>query len=83
MTFSHISGVVQGIVTGIRGLCNGIGPAMFGFTFYLFHVNLDELPTSTTEVPTNHTATGMEDPFNKVRTLLMVIYKIFEIFYIA
>eukprot|EP00112_Aurelia_sp_Birch-Aquarium-sp1_P007467 Seg1814.10 transcript_id=Seg1814.10/GoldUCD/mRNA.D3Y31 product="Hippocampus abundant transcript 1 protein" protein_id=Seg1814.10/GoldUCD/D3Y31 len=33
-------GVVQGIVTGIRGLCNGIGPAMYGLVFYLFHVDL-------------------------------------------
>ncbi|XP_031574467.1 hippocampus abundant transcript 1 protein-like [Actinia tenebrosa] len=62
-------GVVQGIITGIRGLCNGIGPAMFGFTFYLFHVNLDELPTPTPNVSTNHTATGMEDPFDKNITL--------------
>lgn len=43
---SHASsdqqGVAQGIVTGIRGLCNGLGPALFGFVFYLFHVNLNE-----------------------------------------
>lgn len=32
--------MVQGIVTGIRGLCNGIGPAMYGLVFYLFHVDL-------------------------------------------
>lgn len=68
-----MSGVVQGIVTGIRGLCNGIGPALFGFTFYLFHVNLDEMPTSTPEPASNHTTAGMEDPFDKVRTLLIVI----------
>ena len=35
-------GVVQGIVTGIRGLCNGIGPAMYGLVFYLFHVDLSD-----------------------------------------
>lgn len=28
-------GVVQGMVTGMRGLCNGLGPAMFGIIFYL------------------------------------------------
>ena len=33
-------GVAQGVLTGIRGLCNGLGPAMFGFTFYLFQVDL-------------------------------------------
>lgn len=36
------SGVAQGVVTGIRGLCNGLGPALFGFIFYLFHVDLNE-----------------------------------------
>jgi len=33
---------VQGIITGIRGLCNGLGPAMYGLIFYLFHVDLNE-----------------------------------------
>lgn len=37
---SDQQGAVQGIVTGIRGLCNGIGPALFGLIFYIFHVNL-------------------------------------------
>lgn len=36
------SGVVQGMVTGMRGLCNGLGPAMFGVVFYLFHVDLND-----------------------------------------
>jgi len=35
-------GLVQGMITGIRGLCNGLGPAMFGLIFSLFHVNLNE-----------------------------------------
>lgn len=34
-------GVVQGIITGMRGLCSGLGPAVFGFIFYLFHVDLN------------------------------------------
>jgi len=34
-------GVVQGMVTGIRGLCNGLGPALYGCIFYLFHVDLN------------------------------------------
>ena len=33
-------GLVQGMVNGVRGLCNGLGPALFGFTFYLFNVDL-------------------------------------------
>ncbi|XP_012426709.4 hippocampus abundant transcript 1 protein [Taeniopygia guttata] len=36
-------GVVQGMITGIRGLCNGLGPALYGFVFYLFHVELNEM----------------------------------------
>ncbi|KTF87077.1 hypothetical protein cypCar_00016948 [Cyprinus carpio] len=36
-------GVVQGMITGIRGLCNGLGPALYGFVFYLFHVELSEM----------------------------------------
>merc|ERR1719471_968578 len=35
-------GLVQGMVTGVRGLCNGLGPAMFGLIFSLFHVDLNE-----------------------------------------
>ncbi|ETN77998.1 hypothetical protein RB195_017443 [Necator americanus] len=34
-------GTVQGVVTGIRGLCQGFGPALFGFIFYLFDVDLN------------------------------------------
>lgn len=35
-------GVVQGMITGMRGLCNGLGPAMFGIIFYIFHVDLND-----------------------------------------
>ena len=35
-------GVSQGMVTGIRGLCNGIGPALYGFIFWIFRVSLNE-----------------------------------------
>ena len=35
-------GLVQGMITGMRGLCNGLGPAMFGLIFSLFHVDLTE-----------------------------------------
>jgi hypothetical protein len=30
------------MVTGMRGLCNGLGPAMFGVIFYLFNVDLND-----------------------------------------
>jgi len=35
-------GLAQGMITGMRGLCNGLGPAVFGIIFYLFHVDLNE-----------------------------------------
>ncbi|KAK6303020.1 hypothetical protein J4Q44_G00273750 [Coregonus suidteri] len=36
-------GVVHGMITGIRGLCNGLGPAFYGFIFCLLHVELTDL----------------------------------------
>lgn len=29
------------MITGIRGLCNGLGPALYGFVFFLFNVELN------------------------------------------
>lgn len=46
-------GVVQGMITGIRGLCNGLGPALYGFIFYIFHVELKELPITGPDLGTN------------------------------
>ncbi|RNA03786.1 hippocampus abundant transcript 1 -like [Brachionus plicatilis] len=48
---SHVDqqGVSQGMVTGIRGLCNGIGPAMYGFLFWIFRVNLNENSSGSSE----------------------------------
>lgn len=43
-------GLVQGIITGIRGLCNGLGPAVYGLIFSLFHVNLNEHKEKTKPV---------------------------------
>ena len=46
---SHVDqqGVSQGMVTGIRGLCNGIGPALYGFIFWIFRVNLSEISAAS------------------------------------
>ncbi|XP_023325863.1 hippocampus abundant transcript 1 protein [Eurytemora carolleeae] len=56
---SDKQGAVQGMITGIRGLCNGLGPAMFGLIFYLFHVDLNEkgheTATSVNETSEHHT----------------------------
>ena len=42
MFFFCFAGLAQGMVTGMRGLCNGLGPAVFGLIFYIFHVDLNE-----------------------------------------
>ena len=52
-------GLVQGMITGMRGLCNGLGPAMFGLIFSLFHVDLTEKDTTDVEEVNN---TAMEVP---------------------
>ena len=43
-----IVGVAQGVITGIRGLCNGLGPALFGLIFFLFDVDLNDHPVPET-----------------------------------
>ena len=41
-------GVAQGVITGIRGLCNGLGPAVFGLIFFMFNVDLNDHPIPET-----------------------------------
>ncbi|CAB1326759.1 unnamed protein product, partial [Coregonus sp. 'balchen'] len=47
ITFPAVSAIVSRNADpdqqGIRGLCNGLGPAFYGFIFYLFHVELTDL----------------------------------------
>ncbi|KAM4708356.1 hippocampus abundant transcript-like protein 1 [Discoglossus pictus] len=57
-TESDKQGVAQGMVTGIRGLCNGLGPALYGFVFFLFHVELNGV---VVPVPSSEKTT-MKDP---------------------
>lgn len=38
------------MVTGMRGLCNGLGPAMYGVIFYLFNVDLNEEPSKDSKM---------------------------------
>ncbi|XP_036383463.1 hippocampus abundant transcript 1 protein [Megalops cyprinoides] len=53
-------GVVQGMITGIRGLCNGLGPALYGFIFFLFNVELNDIgPVQSDET------TPPQDPADK------------------
>ncbi|OCU01193.1 hippocampus abundant transcript-like protein 1 [Xenopus laevis] len=66
---SDQQGAAQGMVTGIRGLCNGLGPALYGFVFYLFHVELNGIvpvPSSgktTAKDPIDSTAVIPGPPF--------------------
>ncbi|KAI3380447.1 hypothetical protein SNEBB_001673 [Seison nebaliae] len=54
-------GFAQGMITGIRGLCNGLGPALYGFIFYLFRFNLNANSISNTYAPyTNHINTRLQ-----------------------
>ncbi|KAG9355032.1 hypothetical protein JZ751_001745 [Albula glossodonta] len=58
-------GVVQGMITGIRGLCNGLGPALYGFIFFLFNVELndiDPVQTDKTKPLPNPTDKGLTVP---------------------
>lgn len=57
---------MQGMVTGMRGLCNGLGPAMFGVIFYIFHVDLNDEHVKLNHIDTsagirNETINPMEE----------------------
>lgn len=41
-TDAENQGAVQGMMTGMSGLCNGLGPAVFGIAFYLADMDLNE-----------------------------------------
>lgn len=72
-------GLVQGMVTGMRGLCNGLGPAMFGVIFYLFHVDLNDDTPNLPLKPsfsdeTNRTGTNTHlDIMPQVHTLYLQV----------
>lgn len=53
---SEQQGVVLGILTGVRGLCNGLGPAMFGLIFWLSNVSLSDNDSSLSTAATQSTA---------------------------
>ena len=60
---SEQQGVALGILTGVRGLCNGLGPALFGLLFWLFNVSFSgvdhpEVWGSNAHVSAMHTLSG-------------------------
>ncbi len=63
-------GLVQGMITGMRGLCNGLGPAMFGLIFSLFHVDLSEKGHDQVEEDANSTVMEMPQSFAMVAQIV-------------
>ncbi|UXI23119.1 Sars1 allergen SMIPP-C [Sarcoptes scabiei] len=74
-------GLVQGIITGIRGLCNGLGPFFFGLIFNLFNVNLLRTQSDTSDfdsssgilssVAQSQPILHISPPINQNRSLLI------------
>lgn len=67
-------GLVQGMVTGMRGLCNGLGPAMFGVIFYLFHVDLND------ETPNLPLKPSFTDENNRTSTHLDIMPQVYTLY---
>ncbi|KAL3108220.1 hypothetical protein niasHT_018628 [Heterodera trifolii] len=61
-TDKELQGTVQGILSGIRGLCQGMGPAFFGLIFYVFNMDL----TSDAE-SAGHIGVGPQFPVPNIR----------------
>ncbi|TSL47675.1 Unconventional myosin-IXb [Bagarius yarrelli] len=68
--------VLEGMITGIRGLCNGLGPALYGFVFYLFHVELNEMD-ATGEVEKSAIIPGPPFLFGACSVLLSLLVALF------
>lgn len=65
---SHGQGFVQGVATGIRGLCNGFGPAIFGLLFFIFNVDINS-PLDI-DIDKNSTINDQNVPFKGVPFLI-------------
>lgn len=61
-TDRELQGTVQGVLTGIRGLCQGFGPALFGFVFYMFDMDLSQDGDGT-----GHIGVGPQFPVPNIR----------------
>lgn len=68
----------------MRGLCNGLGPAMFGIVFYLFNVDLNDESNhvSSTQNETEHTLYAQTVPgppfaFGALMVILAIFVAIF------
>lgn len=48
-------GAVQGTLMGVRGLCNGFGPAAFGLMWHLFGIDITKVEIDSVEQASNTT----------------------------
>lgn len=67
-------GVIQGILTGVRGLCMGIGPAIYGLIFHLCGVNLDS-DDATFSVGVETSAMNINSKANKKKSMQRIHHK--------
>ena len=63
VTFFMFQGAIQGTLMGIRGLCNGLGPAAFGLMWHLFGINIHSEYTDNIPGTANITRAGEEVVF--------------------
>ncbi|XP_054466793.1 hippocampus abundant transcript 1 protein [Anoplopoma fimbria] len=71
-------GVAQGMITGIRGLCNGLGPALYGFIFFLFNVELNDMqPVAGRQSPEKSMIPGPPFLFGACAVLFALLVAIF------
>lgn len=56
-TERELQGTMQGVLSAVRGLCQGVGPAIFGFVFYIFNMDL-----SIDDENTGHIGVGPQFP---------------------
>jgi MFS family permease len=67
-------GIAQGMVTGIRGLCNGIGPALYGLIFWIFHVDLNESSANNISSNNNNNMSNLDTTSNEVYSYNLFLY---------
>ena len=74
---SEQQGVALGILTGMRGLCNGLGPALFGLLFWLFNVSLSGGEDILSHASSVHSAAHtLKSSNNYTRTLIVHVRNI-------
>ena len=60
------------MITGIRGLCNGLGPAMFGFVFYLFDVNVNEVHDNPVIIKTSQNLSNVSEEVAYIQKVVFI-----------